>query len=137
MGKPKHPGKKSPYSFHPDIDAYIAQNPDPGFAVPPDLIDKETVEKSMIQLRDCNYAAALMLITLKKNEKNTVTMGWNSSLIVVTISAVLLRKGEMNMTSVSSVIFVFTKMLMQKSIHTFFTLLTSSGTTLSQLAQPG
>ena len=63
MGKPKRPGKKSPYTLQPAIGAFLALPLGKGFAALPDLIDADSVEKSTLQLRQTFYFEALNVIT--------------------------------------------------------------------------
>ena len=61
--KPKRPGGKSPYPLKSTIGAFLDLPLGPGFAAFPDLIDKDFVEKSILQLRQTFYFEALNVIT--------------------------------------------------------------------------
>jgi hypothetical protein len=63
MVKPKRPGGKSPSRLKPVIGAFLDLPLGPGYATFPDLIDKDTVEKSILQLRQTFYFEALKVVT--------------------------------------------------------------------------
>jgi hypothetical protein len=63
MGKSKCPAGKSLYPLKIAIGAFLGLPLGPGFAAFPDLIDKDLVEKSMLQLRQTFYFEALNVIT--------------------------------------------------------------------------
>jgi hypothetical protein len=108
MGKPKRPGKKSPYSLQPAIDAFLALPLGKGFAALPDLIDADSVEKSTLHLRQ-PFTMKPSVLSLKPTGIYTFTLGSNSLPTRSSISSVLNMKWRPNMKSVSSVTFVYIK----------------------------
>jgi hypothetical protein len=75
MVKPKRPGGKSPSPLKPVIGAFLDLSLGPGFAAFPDLIDKDTVEKSILQLRQTFYFEALKVVT-KANWNRYIHFGF-------------------------------------------------------------
>jgi len=63
MVKPKRPGGNFPSPLKPVIGAFLDLPLGPGFAAFPDLIDKDSVEKSILQLRQTFYFEALKVVT--------------------------------------------------------------------------
>ena len=63
MGKTKRPAGKSLYPLKPAIGAFLDLPLGPGFAAFPDRIDKDFIEKSILQLRQTFYFEALNIIT--------------------------------------------------------------------------
>jgi hypothetical protein len=68
MVKPKRPGGKPPYPLNPVIGAFLDLPLGPDFAAFSDLLDKYSVEKSILQLRQTFYFEALKVVT--KSEWN-------------------------------------------------------------------
>jgi hypothetical protein len=110
--KPKRPGGKSPSPLKPVIGAFLDLPLGPGFAAFPDLIDKDSVEKSILQLRQTFYFEALKVVT-KSDWNRYIHFGFNSSLILLIISSVLIRKRKQKPTFVSSDTSVYMKKPMQ------------------------
>jgi hypothetical protein len=63
MVKPKRPGKPTPYTLPPAIEAFLELPLGPGFAAVPALFDAESIEKSTLQLRRTFYFDALNVMT--------------------------------------------------------------------------
>jgi len=63
MGKSQRPARKSHYPLKFAIGAFLDLPLGPGFATFPDLIDKDSIEKSILQLRQTFYYEALNVIT--------------------------------------------------------------------------
>jgi hypothetical protein len=63
MVKPKRPGRKPPSPLKPVIGAFLDLPLGPSFAAFSDLLDKDSVEKSILQLRQTFYFVALKVIT--------------------------------------------------------------------------
>ena len=97
MVKPKRPGGKFPSPLKPVIGAFLDLPLGPGFAAFPDLINKDSVEKSILQLRQTFYFEALKVVT-KSDWNCYIHFGFQQ----LTISSVLIKKRKQKPTSVSS-----------------------------------
>jgi hypothetical protein len=112
MVKPKRPGGKSLSPLKPVIGAFLDLPLGPGFAAFPDLIDKDSVEKSILQLRQTFYFAALKVVT-KSDWNRYIHFGFQQFANPLDSPSVLIRKRKQKLTFVSSDTSVYMKKPMQ------------------------
>ena len=135
MGTSKHPGKKSHYTLKPAIGAFIDLNFAPGFAALPDLIGKDSVEKSIIQLRQTYYYAALSVIT-KEEWNHYIHLGFQQFAdpldYLKCVDLETIEESDIRLFHTS--VFI-KKKPMKKSIRTSTVLLVSSGTSFLKIVR--